>query len=108
MEHDECPRLIRRRAICDRLQAFPVGDHLAADALDPLKGCHSVATIPPHCASAQKSLGGMAVARLKNPARVSTLELNIRALAEGRARRDARGVLRSASTHMLIVMALLW
>src|ERR1700692_5057821 len=108
MEHDDCPRLVRRRAICDRLQAFPVGDHLAADALDPLKGCHSVATITPHCALATKSLCAMAVTRLQIPAHVSTLELNIRRLAEGTARRDSRRVLRSASTHMLIVMGLLW
>ena len=47
MQHDDCRRLVRRRAISDRLQAFAVGDDLAANAVDPLKSYHCANAMPP-------------------------------------------------------------
>ena len=42
MQHDDRRRLIRRRPIGDGLQAFAVGEDVAANALDPWKGSHCV------------------------------------------------------------------
>jgi hypothetical protein len=40
VQHDDCRRLFRRRAIGDRLKPLAIGEDFTADACDPSKTCH--------------------------------------------------------------------
>ena len=66
MQHDDRRRLARRGPVSNRLEAFAVSQHLAANPIDPLKGGHCAKATPPRRASASGRHCARAVARRRD------------------------------------------